>query len=72
MMGMMMTVESRYPVATHVISSTEAPSDPRMWGSATLTMLMSSAAMIVPVITVTVTIHLCALCRSSMQDDLLS
>jgi hypothetical protein len=57
-MGMIMTVERMYPVETHVISSTEAPRVPRMWGSATFTMLVSMADMIVPVITVMVMSHL--------------
>ena len=65
MIGMMMTLESMYPVETQAISSTEAPSVPRMWGRATLTMLMSRAAMRAPVMTVTVTSHLLGLCAPS-------
>ena len=56
--GILMTVARIYPVATQVISSTDAPREPRMYGSATLMMLESSAAMMVPSITVSVMIHL--------------
>ena len=58
MIGMMITVERMYPVTTHVISSREAPRLPLISGSATLTMLESSTAMIVPVRTVPATTHL--------------
>ena len=43
-----MTLESMYPVATQAISSTDAPRVPRMWGRATLVMLMSRAPMRAP------------------------
>ena len=58
MMGMVMMLESMYPVATQAISSTEAPRVPRIWGRATLVMLMSRAPMRAPVMTVMVMSHL--------------
>ena len=47
-------------MTTHVISSIVTPNVPDMSGSAPLTMLESSTAMIVPVSTVPVTTHLWA------------
>src|SRR5579884_1791558 len=62
---MTMTCARMYDVTTQVISSIVTPSVPDMSGSATLTMLESSTAMMVPVSTVPAMIHLCPLARGS-------
>src|ERR1700731_3479228 len=64
---MTITCARMYAVTTHVISSIVTPIVPDMSGSATLTMLESSTAMIVPVSTVPATIHLCGACRGSSE-----
>ena len=58
MIGITITWARMYAVTTHVISSIVTPIVPDMSGSATLTMLESRTAMIVPVRTVPATIHL--------------
>src|SRR5450830_1645154 len=55
---MISTLARMYPVTTQVICSIVTPIVPLMVGSATLTMLESSTAMIVPVITEPAMIHL--------------
>src|SRR5664279_163764 len=66
-MGIMMTLARIYPVETQVISSTDAPSVPRMCGRATLTMLMSSEDIMLPVMTAKAINHLCGLRLSSIE-----
>ena len=55
---MTMTVAIAKPVEIQVISWTVAPTAPRIWGSATLTIEESIAPMSVPKVTDTVTSHL--------------
>jgi hypothetical protein len=59
------TVATTKPVEIQVISSSVAPTAPRMWVRATLTMLASMAPIKVPKLTETVTSHLLTGSRSS-------
>jgi hypothetical protein len=55
---MIITVVMMYAVDIHVISCRVAPTDPRMWGSATLTIDESIVPMTAPTPTAAATTHL--------------
>src|SRR5438067_10677601 len=56
-MGRMMALATRYDVSAHVASSVVADRLPAMWGSETLTTVVSSTSIKVPVITAIATSH---------------
>src|SRR5678815_4561926 len=62
---MMITFARMYPVTTQVICSIVAPRVPLIGGSATLTILESSTAMIVPIMTEPAMSHLCGFSRAT-------